>query len=181
MKYNIISFTIEAGNLSFDFIEQKSDGLEELLNKIQIEIVKLYIEKQTKRSGIQKLGNEIRYSNVLNSYFENDSTGFYLIKTTENSRYFISKFIDATISTKQKALYFFILEDHFGKESKLVDSSFIRLNQIKKELQGFFSIYLPKIVLPQIYFVEITGFTDYFFENRQGYNFIHKLNKNDKQ
>jgi hypothetical protein len=179
MKYNIFSFTINSGTVNFDFVEQKSDALEELLNKIQLEIVKLYIEKQTKRSGIQKLGNEIRYSVVLNSYFENASTGFYLIKSTENSRYFVSKFIDVTISKKQEALYFFILEDQFGKESKLVDSSFIRLNQIKKELQDFFSIYHPRIVLPKIYFIEITGFTDYFFENRKGFNFIHKLNKHD--
>jgi len=179
MKYKLYSTTIKANIVHFEIVEQNNDALDELLNKIQIEIVSLYIEKQTKRSGIQKLGNEIRYSVVLNSYFENASTGFYLIKSTENSRYFVSKFIDVTKSKKQEALYFFILEDRFGKESKLVDSSFIRLNQIKKELQDFFSIYHPRIVLPKIYFIEITGFTDYFFENRKGFNFIHKLNKHD--
>lgn len=179
MKYNLFSTTIHANNIKFEFVEQNNDALDDLLNKIQAEIVRLYIEKQTKQAGIQKLGNEIRYSEVLNSYFENPSTGFYFIKSTENSRYFLSKFIDVTISLNHKELYFIILEDSFGKESKLVDNSFIRLHQIKKELGDFFSKYQPCVILPRIYFIELTGFTGHFFENRNGYNFIHKLNYND--
>lgn len=179
MKYNLYETNLNNSAISFDFINHKNDKLAKLLDEIQVEIIHLYIQKQTQQAGILKLGNEMRYSPSLNSYFENPSQGFYLIKSTENSRYFLTKFIEATISLKEKEIYFVILEDSFGKESKLVDNSFIRINQIKKEILDFFTIFQPRHILPRIFFIEITGFTDYFFENRNGFNYIHKLNNHE--
>jgi hypothetical protein len=68
-----------------------------------------------------------------------------------------------------------ILHNDFGRESKLVDNSFIRMHQVKKDLSDFFNLYKPRISLPEITFIEVTGFSNYFFEDRSGNIFIHKM------
>ncbi|MEN9987133.1 MAG: hypothetical protein RLZZ585_172 [Bacteroidota bacterium] len=180
MKYNLYQVLIEENRLDFMKSESKNKGLDELLSRIQSVVVSLYETKQNKEAGIKKLGNEIRYSEELNNLLENNSLGYYLVKFTENSRYFLSRFIETTLTTNESEIYFIILHGDFGKESKLVDNSFIRINQVKRDLIAFFDCYKPRIKLPVISFVEITGFSNYFFEDRDGFNFIHKMNTNDR-
>ena len=176
MKYNLYRTIIT--DVSIDFIqsEKKNYELENTLNLIQNSIVELYKNKQEREHGIRSLGNEMRYSTALKGLLENNSLGAHIIKFTENNRYFLSKFIEVTLSTKGKEIFFLILHNDFGQESKLVDNSFIRINQVKKELKSFFNMYQPRINLPEISFIEITAFSNYFFEDRDGYNFIHKIN-----
>lgn len=179
MKYNLYRTIIT--NESIDIIqsEKRSIELDNVLNRIQSEIVKIYEEKQDKEHGIKSLGNEMRYSIDLNRLFENKSLGAYIIKFTENNRYFLSKFIDVTLKINEKEIFFLILHNDFGRESKLVDNSFIRIQQVKKDLLSFFDLYKPRISLPEITFIEITAFSNHFFEDRSGFNFIYKINKND--
>jgi len=176
MKYNLYRTVITSESIDFIKSERKSIELDALLFKIQTEIVNLYSIKQEKENGIRSLGNEMRYSEKLNNLLENNALGAFIIKFTENNRYFLSKFIDVTLNTKEKEICFLILHNDFGKESRLVDNSFIRIGQVKKDLLSFFNMYQPRTSLPQISFIEITGFSNHFFEDRDGYNFIHKTN-----
>lgn len=180
MKYNLYRTLIDENRFEFIKSQTNNPSLDELLLRIQNVIINLYEEKQNKESGIKKLGNEMRYSEELNNLLENNSLGYYLVKFTENSRYFLSKFIEITLSTNEEELYFIILHGDFGKESNLVDNSFIRINQVESDLIAFFDCYKPRMKLPVISFIEITGFSNYFFEDKNGFSFIHKLNKNDR-
>ena len=175
MKYNLHRTKITADSIDFIQSEKRSLELDSLLNQIQLEIIELYKNKQEKEHGIKSLGNEMRYSDKLNRLLENKALGFYIIKFTENSRYFLSRFIDVTLNSNEKEIFFLILDNDFGRESKLVDNSFIRMHQIKKDLTSFFNLYEPRISLPEITFIEVTAFSNHFFEDRSGYNFIYKL------
>lgn len=174
MKYNLYKTFFNEQSLNFIECKEKSHLLDEFLDKIQLEIIKLYEKKQINEAGIKKLGNEIRYSGVLNSYFENIESDFYVVKFTENKRYFLSRFIDVIMTSRKAEIYFLILENDFGKESKLVDNSFIRFNQVKQQLTVFFDFFKPRASIPTVYFIEVKGFSNYFFEERNGFNFIHK-------
>ena len=176
MKYNLYRTIITTDSIDFIQSENRSLEIDSLLNQIQSVIIELYKNKQEKEHGIRSLGNEMRYSVNLNQLLENNDKGTYIIKFTENSRYFLSKFIDVTLTTKEKEIFFLILHNDFGRESKLVDNSFIRMHQVKKDLNSFFNLYQPRISLPEISFIEITAFSNHFFEERGRYNFIHKTN-----
>ena len=175
MKYNLYKTIISADSIDFIQTEKRSNELDTVLNRIQSEIVNLYINKQVKEHGIKSLGNEMRYSDGLKLLLENKALGVFIIKFTENSRYFLSKFIDVTLNSNEKEIFFLILDNDFGRESKLVDNSFIRMHQVKKDLTSFFNLYQPRISLPEITFIEVTAFSNHFFENRSGHNFIYKL------
>jgi hypothetical protein len=175
MKYNLYKSTVTENSIDFKKSKVFSESLSQLLYNIQEEIIILYEEKQFKNHGIKSLGNEMRYSENLNRYLENSELEFYIIKFTENKRSFLGKFLDTTLKVKESQIYFLIFGDEFGKESKLVDNSFIRIEQVKKDLITFFDMYKPRILLPEISFIEITSFTGCFFEDRRGYNFIHKI------
>lgn len=175
MKYNLYKTQITESSIDFVKSNLNNENLDQLLKKVQSEIVELYEDKQTKKQGIKSLGNEMRYSEKLNNLLENKSLSAYLIKFTENKRYFLSKFLEITLNVHEKEIFFIILGNEFGKESKLVDNSFIRIEQVKKDLISFFNCYSPRLKMPEITFIEITSFTGCFFENRRGYNFIHKI------
>ncbi len=175
MKYNLYKTKITANSIDFIRTEKRITELEMILNRIQFEIVNLYTNKQEKEHGIKSLGNEMRYSHELKLLLENKALGVFIVKFTENSRYFLSKFIDVTLNSTEKEIFFLILDNDFGRESKLVDNSFIRMNQVKKDLTSFFNLYQPRINLPEITFIEVTAFSNYFFEDRSGHNFIYKL------
>jgi hypothetical protein len=175
MKYNLYKTIITADSIDFIQSEKRSNGLDTVLNRIQSEIVNLYTNKQVKEHGIKSLGNEMRYSYELKLLLENKALGFFIVKFTENSRYFLSRFIDVTLNSNEKEIFFLILDNDFGRESKLVDNSFIRMHQVKKDLTSFFNLYQPRISLPEITFIEVTAFSNHFFEDRSGHNFIYKL------
>jgi hypothetical protein len=175
MKYNLYRTEITDVSISFIKSEKINVELDTLLNRIQSHIIDIYQRKQEKEHGIKSLGNDMRYSIDINSELENNSIEAYIIKFTENNRYFLSKFIEVTLNTNEKEIYFLILHNDFGRESKLVDNSFIRIEQVKKDLISFFNIYKPRINLPEISFIEVTAFSNHFFENRGGFNFIYKM------
>jgi hypothetical protein len=175
MKYNLYNTIISADSIDFIQTEKRSNELDTVLNRIESEIVNLYINKQVREHGIKSLGNEMRYSHGLKLLLENKALGVFIIKFTENSRYFLSKFIDVTLNSNEKEIFFLILDNDFGRESKLVDNSFIRMHQVKKDLTSFFNLYQPRISLPKITFIEVTAFSNHFFEDRSGHNFIYKL------
>ena len=175
MKYNLYRTEVTDVSIAFIKSEMRNVELDALLNRIQSQIIDIYERKQEKEHGIKSLGNDMRYSVELNRQLENNSLEAYIIKFTENNRYFLSKFIEITLNSNEKEIFFLILHNDFGRESKLVDNSFIRMTQVKKDLISFFNMYQPRINLPEISFIEVTAFSNHFFEDRGGHNFIYKM------
>jgi len=178
MKYKIYAFNweqasvIEIPNLPTEF-----DNLDKLLREIQDQIVRIYIEIQTKNYGVKKLGNEMRYDDNLNNFFENSKLDYLIVKLTENKRYFLKKFIDYCSIQNDKEIFFLILEKSFGKQSKLVDNSFLTINDVKNELTSFAQNFSPQRKTPKFYFIEVIDFTDYYFSESNDFVYIHKMKK----
>lgn len=176
MKYKIYTFNweqasvIEISNLPAEFV-----NLDKLLREIQDQIVRIYIEIQTKNYGVKKIGNEMRYDDNLNNFFENSSLDYLVVKLTENKRYFLKKFIDYCSIQNDKGVFFLILEKTFGKQSKLVDNSFLTINDVRNELSSFARNFSPQRKTPKFYFIEVIDFTDYYFSESNDFVYIHKM------
>jgi hypothetical protein len=178
MKYKIYSFDWEeASVVEIQPSISKFKNLNEILNEIQDEIVRIYSEIQLKNYGVKKLGNEMRYDEKLNRFFENPSLDYLIVKLTENKRYFLKKFIDYCSINIEKDVYFLILEKSFGKQSKLVDNSFLTINDVKSELRQFAINFSPQRKTPKFYFIEILDFTNYYFSESNDFVYIHQLKK----
>jgi hypothetical protein len=165
----------EAQVIEIDSNTPNLKKLNQQLINIQEEIVATYYEIQNKNWGVKKLGNAIRYNKNLKNYFDNLNMEFYISKLTENKRYFIKKFIDLTLTRKDNDIYFFILNKEFGKTSNLVDGTFITIHDIRKELNLFTKSFIPKYEISNIFFIEVLGFTGYFFKEVSGFKYIDKI------
>lgn len=181
MKINLHS--LELGENGVDVVFQDLATLSEevsiKLNLIEKEIIREYLNKQEDSIGIEKLGNEIRYNDVLKKTFNTSFEDSVIVKLTENRRSFVKIFIDSLNDFHPKNIYFFILENDFGINSKLVDPSFLRINEAKEELNKIFSFFEPNFGLDRIKFIEMKGFDNYrieLIEEGRGYSKIH-LNK----
>ena len=143
-----------------------------LLNKIEKEIILEYLKKQEGKIGIKSLGNEIRFNKVLKSLFSNLKDKNVVIKVTENRRSFIKIFLESYIKYYESNIYFFILDDQFGSESKLVDGSFIRVKELQDELSYFFKHFNPKMNMPTMNLIEMKGFDDFYIVTNDKYSKI---------
>lgn len=149
------------------------------LSLIENEIIKEYEIKQEGKIGIRTLGNEIRYNSNLKEEFSRLKNGKTIIKLTENRRSFIKVFLDNWIEHKEDEIFFLILEDHFGITSNLVDSSFIRIEEITDELDVFFRNFEKRNKGPKIYFIEIKGFSGYNINRVDDYSKIYNINTDE--
>jgi hypothetical protein len=178
MKYKI--YTFDWNTASVVEIQRPNDeflNLSDLLGEIQEEIVRIYVEMQNRNYGVKKLGNEMRYDEKLNYFFENPALDYLIVKLTENKRYFLKKFIDSCSINNKKGIFFLILEKSFGKQSKLVDNSFLTIIDVRNELTLFAKNFAPQKKTPKFYFIEIIDFTDYYFSESNEYVYIHKVKK----
>ena len=149
------------------------------LDIIDKEIVSEFLKKQEGKIGIKNLGNEIRYNKSLKAEFKSLKKDKIIIKITENRRSFIKIFIDNWIDYNEKEIYYFILESTFGVSSKIVDGSFIRINDIKEELSRFHNYFSQSTIGPKVYFIEMKGFKNYIVIDNNGYTRLQqKNNKN---
>ena len=178
MKYKIYSFEWEQASV-FEIQNPPAEfeNMNKLLGEIQEEIVRLYEEIQSKNYGVKKLGNEMRYDEKLNNFFENTDLDYLIVKLTENKRYFLKKFIDYCAVNCNKEIFFLILEKSFGKQSKLVDNSFLTIKDVKNELNSFAQNFSPKRKTPKFYFIEVIDFTNYYFSESNDFVYIHKMKK----
>ena len=89
---------------SFDFIDSKiklndnyklPNNIIEQINIFSNEIVKEYQIKQKGRKGIKTLGNELRYSEIINNKVFITRNNFSLVKITGNRKDFLKDFLDS--------------------------------------------------------------------------------------
>ncbi|EHQ43244.1 hypothetical protein [Myroides odoratus] len=175
MNYNFYKFDY---NDSIINIEKRTDLDEKIiqqLEKIEDEIVNEYLSAQEEKVGILKLGNQIRYNKTLKVLFDNPHDESVIIKMTENKRSFFNVFIESISKYQSKKIYFFILEDSFGKQSNLVDKTFIKIKDVKKTLHDFFTIFNLKKNATEIYFIEMKGFSNYNITTFEEYSKIEKI------
>lgn len=173
MKINIYKLTED-----FDLVGLSNNKLDsqifERLGIIENEITGEYLKKQLGKLGIKTLGNEIRYNPILKAQFNSLENNKTIIKMTENRRSFIKVFLDNWITYNSSEIYYLILENTFGRESNIVDGSFIRIQEIKDELQKFHSYFKKTTSGPGLTFIEVTGFTDYHIIENEGYSYLQK-------
>jgi hypothetical protein len=178
MKYKIYTFNWDAASVvEIQKPNEEFANLNNLLGEIQDEIVRIYTEIQTKNYGVKKLGNDMRYDDKLNSLFENPKLDYLIVKLTENKRYFLKKFIDSCSMQNKKGIFFFILEKSFGKQSNLVDNSFLTIHDVRNELTLCAQNFAPQKKTPKFYFIEVIEFTDYYFSESNDFVYIHKTKK----
>lgn len=179
MKANVYRINNDTGQAELDQIELDK-GFQELSNDLHViekEIISEYLSKQKDNIGIKNLGNELRYNMSLKKLFNNRSKEFVIVKLTENRRSFVKILIDAINDFQPKDIFFFILENDFGMNSKLVDSSFIRKDEITEELNKIINFFEPKFELSKLYVIEMKGFKNYrveVIEEGTGYSKIHE-------
>ena len=148
--------------------------IKERLKFIEKEIIKEYLIKQEGKLGIKNLGNEIRYNSILRKEFNNSKNNKSIVKMTENRRSFIKVFLNNWFIHDNSEIYYFILENSFGNASRIVDSSFIRINEINEELKEFYSFFRKTTIGPKIFFIELKGLSDHHIIDNKGYSFIQK-------
>lgn len=144
------------------------------LRTIEKEIVKEFLKKQEGKLGIKNLGNEIRYNSILKKEFNNSINKKVIVKMTENRRSFIKVFLSNWFVHDNSEIYYLILESSFGNDSRIVDSSFIRINEIREELKEFNSFFRKTTIGPKIYFIELKGLSDHHIIDNEGYSILQK-------
>ena len=88
---------------------------------------------------------------------------------------FLKIFINSINEFSKLDVYFFILESDFGKNSNIVDKTFIKVQDISKELKILYNNF--KSIRPDlsIYFIEMVSFDKCFIENNGKYAFLHSV------
>jgi hypothetical protein len=165
------------GDLSINQIENNVIDHEILdrLNQIEEEIIKEYLKKQTGVVGVKKLGNEIRYNEVISDNFSSVSNRKTIEKFTENKRSFLKLFVDLWKRVDIDDIYLYILDSNFGRKSNMVDNSFITISDMKNQLKEFSNYFKPIKPGPNILILEILGFSEYkLFKKEGGYSVIIK-------
>lgn len=148
--------------------------IKERLKSIEKEIINEYLNKQEGKLGIKNLGNEIRYNSILKKEFNNSINSKVIVKMTENRRSFIKVFLSNWFIHDNSEIYYFILESSFGNESRIVDSSFIRINEIKEELKEFYSFFRKTTMGPKVFFIELKGLSAHHIIDNEGYSVLQK-------
>jgi hypothetical protein len=171
MKFNTYELLDSFQITQIENSELKKE-IEKRFKTIEQEIILEYLKKQEGKLGIKNLGNEIRYNSILKSEFKTTKNNKVIIKMTENRRSFIKVFLDNWIYHNNKDIYYFILEKTFGNDSKIVDNSFISINEVKEELLKFYSYFKKTNIGPKVYFIELKGFNDYNVIDNEGYSFL---------
>ena len=155
-------YKLNYNDFGIDVVDNVDESLVKHLVSIEKEIIFEYLKAQEGKIGIKTLGNEIRYNENLKTLFGMVNSDTIIVKCTENKKAFLDTFVRYNTDYKTQKMYFFVLQDSFGKESNLVDKTFITIKDVEKLLKDFFSTFNFKNNLKEIYFVEMKGFTDYF-------------------
>lgn len=146
------------------------------LEKIEEEIIKEYLAAQEGKIGITTLGNRLQYNKNFKNLFGTINENITLVQATENKRAFLKLLFETLKSYDSNIVYFFILNKKFGKESNLVDGTFINLDDIDKYLNLVIqSAQFNKKIDLKI--VEMKSFSNYYIQkDENNYSKIIKLN-----
>lgn len=173
MEYNIYK-------LSDDFVlldkqhDEVGSYVHDKLKILEDQLVHEYLKKQKGKLGIKNLGNEIRRNTILKTLFSSSTHNSIFIKMTENKRSFLNVFLNKWKEFNTSILYYIILENDFGRNSQIVDASFIRIKDINVELSSFSNFFGKKTHGPDVYFIEIKGFSNHIIVDKQGFSSIIK-------
>ncbi len=149
--------------------------LEKELDIIEKEITTMYLLKQENKIGIKSLGNEIRKNKILTSIFYYCDNNITCFKMTENKRAFSHQLIEYLTKSNSENLRIYIIEKDFGLSSKLVDSSFLSIEDANKQLYKLQAIFKPRFSSIQIEFIEMFGFKMYNIWSDGNYSKIFTL------
>ena len=164
MSFRIHKLDNQAGKLqlqkaSYNILSQAEQNR---LIDIEGRIIELYIEKQEGQIGITSLGNTMRSDKLLKSFFSPSSTSnFNFIKLTENRRSFLKVFIKTLHDFLDTKNIFVILDASFGKETQLVDSSFLTVGALQEELAKVSRVFRPNFRTEGVFFAELYEFSGY--------------------
>jgi hypothetical protein len=149
--------------------------IEHELKIIEREITSMYLLKQENKFGIKSLGNEIRKNKILTSifYFSDDSLTCF--KMTENKRAFLHQLVEYLNKSESERIRIYIFEKEFGISSKMVDSTFLTIEDANKQLTKTQAIFKPRFTSIQIEFIEMCGFTNFNVWSDGNYSKIFKL------
>ncbi len=172
MKFNLYKLK-SSGILVPDTESQLDETVVMSLNQIEKEIVNEFIKKQEGLVGITNLGDELRRNEVLNKIFDQEHEGNVIIKLTGNKMSFLKVFVNAINDFSHINIYFFILDKSFGKSANLVDGTFVKLDEIVKELKTLNNNFRAINENLSMHIIEMVQFQNHLIENFGKYAFLH--------
>jgi hypothetical protein len=174
MKYQLYQLNSNGDLVTFPK-DSSTSFLDVILLKIENEMIFEFKKKQKGKIGITNLGDELRRNKRLNEIFESPSNNRIIIKLTGNRMSFLKIFINSINEFSKLEIYFFILEGEFGKYSNLVDKTFIKVQDISRELKILYNNFKSTRPALSIYFIEMVNFENCFIENSGKYAFLHSV------
>lgn len=172
MKYNLYRLNNE-GNIESLFEDSRKSQINETLTRIENAIIYEFTKKQKGLIGISNLGDELRRNDVLNNIFEFEHEGRVFVKLTGNKMSFLKVFVKAISNFHNLEIYFFLLDRDFGKSANLVDNTFIKIDDIVKDLEVLFENFRTIKKDLSVHFIEMLQFDNHFIENTGKYAFLH--------
>lgn len=176
MKVNKHTFTWTEDSFSLSSEIGFSDSsINSEFEIIENEISTMYLLKQENKIGIKSLGNEIRKNKILTSIFYFSDENLTCFKMTENKRAFMHQLIEYLNKSTSERIRVYIFEKEFGICSKMVDSTFLTIEDANKQLTKTQAIFKPRFTRIQIEFIEMCGFTNFNVWSDGNYSKIFKL------
>lgn len=172
MKFNIYKLK-STGKLEPDVRTSINNFVSTSLNQIENEIVNEFIKKQEGLVGITNLGDELRRNEALNKIFDQEHEGNVIIKMTGNKMSFLKVFVNAINDFSHLNIYFFILERNFGKSANIVDNTFVKIDEIEKELKTLSNNFRSINENLSLHIIEMIQFENHIIENFGKYAFLH--------
>ena len=167
----------------FDFIDSKikldsnyklPENIIEQVKIFSNEIVKEYQTKQKGRKGIKSLGNELRYSEIINNKVFIAKNNFSLVKITGNRKDFLKDFL-ASLSINS-TVFFLFFDKSFVNQSSIVDKTSTSIENIEYDLNLLTKCATLNKTF-KFYFVELIYLKNYIFtSDQEGFKRIKKIN-----
>ena len=139
------------------------------LTDIEGRIIELYLKKQEGKIGIKSLGNAMRSDKLLAPLFSPSAPdNFNVKKLTENRRSYLKVLLDTLHDFLPLRNIFVILDASFGKETQLVDSSFLTVAALQDELEKVSKVFKPNFETDGVFFAELHEFSGYGIAKESG-------------
>lgn len=165
---DLYEYKLDKDSFSFNMRENIDEELNlfmDLYFKILIDI----INESQGDLGINKIGDKIRHSKRMKSFFSGKFRGIKVIKATENARS-LSKIVLDLIHKKEDA-YFIIFSPGFLNTSRIVDKSAIQISDFNYELNKIYESFSLKHTL-DFKVVEVLNLPGHQFIENSGYSLL---------
>jgi hypothetical protein len=105
--------------------------------------------------------------------YKRQHEGNVIIKMTGNKMSFLKVFVNAINDFSNLNIYFFILDRAFGKSANIVDNTFVKVDEIEKELMILNNNFRTTNENLSLHIIEMVQFDNYIIENFGKYAFLH--------